>query len=154
MKYPKLVALSLIAVPAFALAASEPPETAAPRESCSNIEWSTAFLKEYPKAPAACREVTVRDGMKYARFNGKVSKVGANFVQVEVSDVANTPISTIAFRVGAGGRITIGDKLERVSDLRVGDPLTFWVREGQFGISPTLTDRPMPIIKPEAMATD
>jgi hypothetical protein len=154
MKFPKALALAFIAVPAFALAANAPPEVAASKESCSNIQWSSAFLKEYPKAPAACREVTVKDGIKYAKFNGKVSKVGGTFVQVEVSDVADIPISTIAFQVGVGGRITIGDKIERVKDLRVGDKLTFWVREGQFGVSPTLADQPMPIIKPEAMPTN
>jgi hypothetical protein len=154
MKFPKALALSFITIPAFAVAANAPTEVAAPKESCSNIKWSPAFLKEYPKSPAACREVTVKDGIKYAKFNGKVSKVGGKFIQVEVSDVADIPISTIAFEVGVGGKITIGDKIERVSDLQVGDQLTFWVREGQFGVSPTLADQPMPIIKPEAMLTN
>jgi hypothetical protein len=154
MKFQKALALSFIAIPAFALAANAPPEVAAAGESCSNIRWSPAFLKEYPKAAAACREVTVNDGIKYAKFNGKVSKVSGSFVQVEVSDVADIPISTIAFQVGVGGKITIDGKIERVRDLKVGDQLTFWVREGQFGVSPTLVDEPMPIIKPEAMPTN
>ena len=111
-------------------------------------------MKDYPKAPAACREVTVKDGVKYAKFNGKVSKVGKRFVQVEISDVADIPVSTIAFEIGSGGRITVEDKAEKVKDLKVGDKLTFWVREGQFGISPTLIDQPMSIIKPDAMPTD
>ena len=154
MKFQKALALSFIAIPAFALAANAPPEVAAAGESCSNIRWSPAFLKEYPKAAAACREVTVNDGIKYAKFNGKVSKVSGSFVQVEVSDVADIPISTIAFQVGVGGKITIDGKIERVRDLKVGDQLTFWVRECQFGVSPTLVDEPMPIIKPEAMPTN
>ena len=154
MKFPKTLALSLIAIPTLALAANGPPELAAPKESCSNIKWSAEFLKQYPKAPAACREVTVNEGIKYATFKGKVSKVGDNFVEVEVSNVADTPISTIAFQIGVGGRITVGDKIETVKELRVADQLTFWVREGQFGVSPTLSDRPMPIMKPVAMATN
>lgn len=150
----KTFALVVIAIPAMAFAANAAPTAQAPKESCSGIEWSPAFLKEYPKAPVACREVTVKDGVKFAKFSGKVSKVGHHFVQVEIFDVADIPISTIAFEIGTGGRITIGDKVEKVKDLIVGDKLTFWVREGQFGISPTLTDQPMPIIKPEAMSTD
>jgi hypothetical protein len=39
----------------------------------------------------------------------------------------------------------------KVKDLRVGDRLTLWVREDQFGISPTLTERPLRIVKPTAM---
>ena len=151
MKTLKNLTLLMIAVPAIlvggtALCAVEPP-----KESCSNIKWNPAFLKEYPKAPVTCREVTVKDGIKYAKFDGKVSKVDHQSVQVELSDVGNIPVSTIAFEVGVGGRITLGDKTEKVKDLRVGDQLTFWVREGEFGVSPTLVDKPMAIIKPDAM---
>lgn len=32
-----------------------------------------------------------------------------------------------------------------------GDNLSFWIREGKFGVFPTLTDQPMTIIKPETM---
>jgi hypothetical protein len=149
----KTLALSAIAVPAIAFAATA-PTVKAPNESCSNIEWSPAFLKEYPKAPAACRDVIVKDNVKFATFNGRVSKVGHNFVQVEISDVADIPISTIAFQIGTGGTVTVNDKLEKVKDLKVGDQLTFWVREAQFGISPTLTDQPMSILKPDAMPTN
>jgi hypothetical protein len=96
----------------------------------------------------------VKDGVKYATFNGVVSKVGHNFVQVSVSDVSDNPISMIAFQIGKGGRVTLGDKVEPVENLKVGDHLTFWVPEGRFGISPTLTDQPMTIIKPEAMSAN
>ena len=68
-----------------------------------------------------------------------------------MGDVADIPISTIAFQVGVGGKVTMNGKVQKVSSLKVGDQLTFWVREGQFEISPTLTDRPMTVIKPEAM---
>lgn len=152
MGYMKTFALSFLAFPALVLAAA--PQIAAPQESCSNIQWSPDFLKTYPKAPAACRDVTVKDGVKYARFDGVVAKVGHNYVQVTISDVADIPISTIAFQIGVGGTVTIGDKTERVKDLRLKDRLTFWVREGQFGISPTLADKPMPIIQPDAMTNN
>ena len=142
--------LCAIASPVIAFAAGAPSAVGTPNNSCANIQWNPAFLKEMPKAAAACREVTLKDGVKFAKFNGKVSKVGNNFVQVEVSDVADIPISTIAFQTNVGGRVTLNDKTIKVADLRLGDKLTFWVHEGQFGISPTLTDQPMSIIKPEA----
>jgi len=154
MNYFKALMCCAIALPSVVFAANAPMTIDTTTNSCSNIQWNPDFLTEFPKAAAACREVTIKDGAKYAKFNGKVSKVGHNFVQVEVSDVANTPISTIAFQIGVGGRITLKDKEEKVSDLKVGDELTFWVHEGQFGISPTLVDKPMKIIKPDAMATN
>jgi hypothetical protein len=150
----RLAAMILAATPAIFLGANVQAAVPAPKESCSNIQWNPKFLKDYPKAPVECREVTVKDGIKYAKFNGKVSKVDHLFVQVEVSDVADIPVSTIAFQVGVGGRITLNDKEERVSDLKVGDQLTFWVREGAFGISPTLVAEPIAVIKPEAMSAN
>jgi hypothetical protein len=152
MKQFKIRVSGAAAISVIAFAASASPTVEAPKESCSNIEWSPAFLKDYPKAPVACREVTVKDGVKFAKFKGKVSKVGHHFVQVEILDVADIPVSTIAFQIGAGGHITMADKVITVENLKVGDQLTFWVREAQFGISPTLTDKPMAIIKPEAMS--
>lgn len=145
---PATLALAVAAI-LFAGAASSAIET--PKESCANIKWNPAFLKDHPNAPVTCQEVSVKDGVKYAKFYGKVSKVQSQRVEVEISDVGAIPVSTIAFEVGKGGRITIGDKTERVKDLRIGDQLTFWVREGEFGISPTLTDQPIAIIKPEPM---
>ena len=145
MYFIKALILAAIVLPSMALALDPPKET------CSNIQWSPEFLKEYPKAPVACREITIKDGVKYAKFNGKVSKTDNKMVQVEIFNVADTPISTIAFQIGVGGRITVDGKEERVKDLKVGDVLTFWVRENQFGISPTLTEQPMRIIKPGAM---
>jgi hypothetical protein len=142
---------AFVVVPAFAISAIAAPTVPAAQESCANIRWNAAFLTDYPKAPAACREVVVKDGVKYAKFNGKVSKVGHHFVQVAILDVADIPISSIAFEIGAGGEITVGDTVESVKDLKLGDKLSFWVPEGQFGVSPTLTAKPMKIIKPESM---
>jgi hypothetical protein len=144
--------LALMAIgPSGLLVAAIAGSADLPKQSCVNIKWNAAFLKEYPDAPATCQEVTVKDGVKYAKFYGKVSKVDHQSVQVAISDVGSFPVSTIAFEVGQGGRITLGDKTELVKDRQVGDRLTFWVREGEFGVSPTLADRPIAIIKPEPM---
>ena len=145
MKIAKLSMVFLMVLPASLLAAE------IPKESCVNVQWSAEFLKQYPKAPVSCREVTVKDGIKYAKFNGKVSKVGSKLVQVEMLDVGDIAVSTIAFEVGVGGRVTLGDKEERVKDLKVADILTFWVKEGAFGVSPTLDAAPIRIIKPLPM---
>jgi hypothetical protein len=154
MKSFKILGFVAIVVPALAISAVAAPNVPAPKESCSNIQWNPAFLADNPKAPAACRDVVVKDGVKYATFDGKVTKVGHHFVQVAISDVMGIPISTIAFEIGTGGRITVGDKVETVKELTPGDKLTFWIQEGKFGISPTLTDQPMKIVKPDVMSAD
>jgi hypothetical protein len=147
--------ISIVACAAVGLAATtHAAPSPGPSNDCASIVWNRAFLQELPKAAAACRDVTVKDGVKYAQFKGKVSKVGKHYVQVAISDVANIPISMIAFEIGDGGRITLNDKEEKVADLKVGDQLTFWVHEGEFGVMPTLTDKTMRIIKPDAMSTN
>jgi hypothetical protein len=138
------VALCLLGV---AYAAPAP----GPSNDCASTVWNPAFLKELPKAAAACRDVTVKDGVKYAQFKGDVSKIGKHYVQVAVSDVANIPISMIAFEIGDGGTVTMNDKEVTVADLKVGDHLTFWVHEGEFGVMPTMTNKTMRIIKPSSM---
>jgi hypothetical protein len=144
--------ISIVACTAFGSAATtQAAPTPGPSNDCASIVWNPAFLQELPKAAAACRNVTVKDGVKYAQFMGKVSKVGKHYVQVAISDVANIPISMIAFEIGDGGKITLNDREEKVADLKVGDQLTFWVHEGEFGVMPTLTDKTMRIIKPDAM---
>jgi hypothetical protein len=48
----------------------------------------------------------------------------------------------------------MGETVETVKELKIGDVLTFWVRENQFGFLPTLTDKPMTIVKPDAMTAE
>ena len=88
--------------------------------------------------------------MQMCRFWSAIRKHRQPVVVWKCANVANDPISDIAFEVGVGGRVTVNDKVEKVSQLKAGDVLTFWVREGVFGVSPTLSDEPMRIIKPEA----
>ena len=141
----RVLVVSAITAPAICVAAD------APKELCADIQWSQDFLKEFPKAPAACRAVVEKDGVKYAQFDGHVKKVGKDVVEVEIHNVANTAISEIGFEVGTGGTINLNGKEVKVKDLKMGDLITFWVREGVYGISPTIAERPLRIVKPTAM---
>lgn len=154
MKNPNVALIAACLLLPATVMADAPPMVPAAHETCADIKWNPVFLTRYPKAPAAWRSVETQDGVKYAKFMGKVAKVGPTFVEVAVSDVADYPISTIAFEIGVGGRITVNDKVEKVSELKMDDRLTFWVREGEFGISPTIADKPMRIVKPEAMPSN
>jgi len=120
-----------------------------PTYACANVRWSDEFLRYFPKAPAACRDVTQRDGMDYARFDGRVSRIGPHFVWVEVADVANIPIATVEFKIGSGGTAEINDRVVKVQDLKVDDRLTLWFREGQFGTL-SIPRQQVAIFEPEA----
>ncbi len=126
--------------------------TAAPRSlarTCATIQWSPDFLKSYPTAAAACRGIAVKRGIEFAEFRGTVSQVNHDLVQVNVLDIAGMPISTIAFLMGKDGQVVIDRQGKKVNDLERGDQLTFWIREGLFGVSPTLKDHPMLLVRPE-----
>jgi hypothetical protein len=117
--------------------------------SCASIRWNPVFLDAYPTAAAACRKVDEINGVQFAEFRGTISQVNHDVVQVEVSNVVGTPISTIAFLTGRDGQIVIDRAGKTISDLKRGDELTFWIREGRFGVSPNWTDHPMLIARPE-----
>jgi hypothetical protein len=106
-------------------------------------------LSAYPTAAAACRQVVVRNGIEFAEFKGIVSQVNHDVIQVQISDVAGLPLSTIVFLTGKDGHVVIDETGKQVSTLVRGDQLTFWIREGRFGVSPTLKDHPMLIVSPE-----
>src|SRR5665213_4555869 len=50
--------------------------------TCVDIQWNAEFLKAYPRAPAACQEIAVRNGKKFARFTAKVTAVESGAVTV------------------------------------------------------------------------
>lgn len=147
------VGLCAAAVLTVAGAASASQQMNSSVHACANIRWSDAFLKRFPKAAAACRDVTAKDGAEYARFDGRVSKVGPAFVRVDLYDVASIPISAIAFKIGVGGTVEINDQVVQVRNLKVNDRLTIWVRDGQFGTLSRPSDQRIAVLKPEATFT-
>jgi hypothetical protein len=102
--------------------------------ACMDIKWNAEMLKMYPRAPAACQEVAVRDGKKYARFVGKVTSIGPEGVAVRFSNVAGDPGREITVKPGANSKVTMAGKKVAYSTLQKGDELTFWVPENQVGV--------------------
>ncbi len=69
----KLAVFALTAIPLVGAAADQP------KLSCiKDITFSQEFLERYPKAGAACHEVVMKDGQKWARFDANVVKVKGN----------------------------------------------------------------------------
>lgn len=103
-----------------------------PKVSCNDLTFSQEFLKNYPKAPAACLEARVYHGKRYAKFNGKVYMTDPNFITVQVFNVAGDALDTFSFKPSTTAMLLVNGKQEKYSDLKVGDPLTFWVAETRF----------------------
>ena len=120
-------------------------------EACMKIKWNGQFLKEHPRAPAGCQEVDTRNGIKYAKFSGTVKAVSAGSATVAMKNVAGTELGTIKVDTGGGAMVTINGKETKASDLKAGDNLNFYVKEGDFGASPTMVETAPKTVTPKAM---
>ena len=103
-----------------------------PKVACTELTFSHDFLAKYPKAPAACQEARVYKGKRYAKFNGKVSKKDASAMTVQVFNVAGDPLDTISVKPSATATVVVNGERAKLTDLKVGDPLTFWVAETRY----------------------
>ena len=123
-------------------------------QACMKIQWNAQFLKEHPRAPAGCQEVVTRDGVKYAKFSGTVKSVSGTEATVAMKNVAGTEGTTIKVDTGGGAMVTINGKDTKASDLKVGDSLNFYVKEGEFGASPMLAPAKPAVVTPKAMPSN
>ena len=108
--------------------------------ACSNIVFHKEFLDKYPKAPAVCRSVAVKDGVKSAKFAAKVVGLDKGTVKVQFLNVAGDPVAgmePLSFTPKEGATLSVNGKHEKYKDLKAGDSLNFYVSENRVGI---LTD--------------
>ena len=120
-------------------------------DACMKIKWNAQFLKEHPRAPAGCQEVDTRNGMRYAKFSGTVKSMSNGTAVVAMKNVAGTEVGNITVSTTGTGMVTINGKETKASDLKVGDNLNFYVKEGEFGASETMSDAPAKTVTPKPM---
>ena len=132
MKY--VVAALVVLAPVSMTWAVTPDPESLPKVNCSDFKFSQAFLAKYPKAPAACLEGRVYKGHKYAKFSAKVFLNSPDRTTVQFLNVSGDPIETISFKPAAGATLTFNGKKVKYSDLKPGDPLTFWMPESRMSV--------------------
>ena len=107
---------------------------------CSNIVFNQEFLDKYPKAPAVCRSVAVKNGVKSAKFAAKVVGLDKGSVKVQFLNVAGDPVAgmePLLFTPKEGATLSVNGKHVKYKDLKAGDSLNIYVSENRVGI---LTD--------------
>jgi hypothetical protein len=128
----KIFATVLVVVPLVALGQDEAKDQ--PKLSCvKDITFSPEFLAKYPNAGAACREVVMKNGEKWARFDAKVVKVKGNEVTADFLDNYGQTITTLTFVASADARVKEDGKDMKYSSLEPGHTLTFYVPESRVG---------------------
>jgi len=102
--------------------------------TCMDIQWNAEFLKAYPRAPAACQEIAVRNGKNFARFTAKVTSVKSDNVTVRFLSSGGEQGREMSLEPGPNARVEIAGKKIDYSKLRKDDVLTFWVPERALGV--------------------
>ena len=71
----KFATFALLVLPLTCLADTQGEQ---PKLSCiKDFTFSHEFLARHPNAGAACREVAIKDGVKWVRFEAEITKVVA-----------------------------------------------------------------------------
>jgi hypothetical protein len=128
----KLAALVLAVSPLSAVAQDQPPNGS--KLSCvTGITYSQEFLSRYPRAGAACREVQMRNGEKWVRFDAKVADVKGDQVTTNFLDEMNMPVSTVVFKATPGAKIMVNGGEVDIASLKKGDKLDLWWPQSKLG---------------------
>jgi hypothetical protein len=102
--------------------------------SCiKDVAYNKEFLDAYPKAPAACRSVQVKDGQKWVQFVGEVTKRKDNEVTVSMENAVGDSLGEVTFAPTAEAKVSMEGKEKTYSSLRVGDKFEMYVPENRFG---------------------
>ena len=123
----RLAVLILATTPLVGLAQDKSKPT------CTNFVFSQQFLKAYPKGPAACREVVEKDGLKWVRFDAKVTDVKGTEVTADILNAMSAPILTLTFTAPADATLDVGGQQAKFSTLRSGQEISIWSPESRVG---------------------
>jgi len=123
----RLVVLILATTPLVGLAQDQSKPT------CTNFVFSQQFLKAYPKGAAACREVVEKDGLKWVRFDAKVTGVKGTEVTADILNAMSAPILTLTFTAPADATLDVGGQQAKFSTLASGQEVSIWAPESRVG---------------------
>lgn len=120
--------VTLIAIPLVGAAADEP------KLSClKDFTFSQDFLNRHPKAGAICREVVMKEGQKWARFDARVVELKGKQVTVDFVDGTEKPVETLSFNTSPEARVQVNGQEMTYGALGTGDRISIWVPESRAG---------------------
>jgi hypothetical protein len=121
-----LAATALVLIPLTGFADDQP------KLSCvKDITYSEQFLAKYPKAGAACREVVMKNGEKWARFDADVVKVQGNTVTATFKGAANESLDTLTISGASDVHVSVEGQDTKLSSLQPHQQLSFWVPQSR-----------------------
>ena len=125
-----------IALPlTIGIALADSPMASDKKIACSEVKYSSEFLKKYPDAPAACIEAVEKNGKRYAKFQARVYLNSKDRTTVELLNTRGDRLSTFSFKPSAEGGVHVGDKQVKFHDLKPGEKISFYVSEDRLTAS-------------------
>ena len=121
------------------------------RLQCSDLHFSEAFLQRYPQAPAACIDARQdQDGGKWAKFHARVFLNSSDRTTVNLLGPDGAMKTTFSFRPRPGATIQLNGRNTRITSLRPGDELDFWIPESKLtaGEMPEATAQSWQVLPP------
>ena len=146
-----MLGLALIAALSVASRATAINPDRMTRLQCSDLHFSEAFLQRYPHAPAACIDARQdQDGAKWAKFHARVFLNSSDRTTVNLLGPSGAMKTTFSFRPRPGATIQVNGRNTRITSLRVGDELDFWVPESKMtaGEMPEATAQSWQVLPP------
>ena len=119
--------------------------------ACSDVKYSSEFLKKYPDAPAACIEAVEKEGKRYAKFQARVYLNSADRTTVQLLNTRGDPLSTFSFKPGPDAAVEIEGKKTKFTDLKKGEKISFYVSEDRLAASelPGSTEESWAVLPPQ-----
>ena len=133
--YGALAGATLALPLAIGTAFAESPMASEKKISCSEVKYSSEFLKKYPDAPAACVEAIEKNGTRYAKFKARVYLNSKDRTTVTLLSPKGEDLSTFSFKPSAEGGVHVNDKLIKFHDLKPGEKISFYVSENRLTAS-------------------
>ena len=116
-------------------------------QACMKIKWNAQFLKDVRRAPAGCQDVATRNGIHYAKFWEQLSPSRALICNGCHERMSRAPKA----RAVNHQWCQPDDQWQGNQGVRPvgGDNLNFYVKEGDFGASPTIEGAPAQVVTPK-----
>jgi hypothetical protein len=128
----KLIALLLTTAP-LVCAAQNQSENQTKLSCVKDITFHQEFIKSYPGVAAACKEVSLKDGQKWVRFDAKIRSLSKDQLTADFTNAMDSTVQTVVFKPKPDARLTVNGSEAKLSSLKSGDTLSVWMPESRIG---------------------
>lgn len=126
----KLIALLLATTPLVCMAQNQDQA----KLSCvKDITYNQEFVQRYPKVGAACREVAIKDGQKWVRFDAKIASIKKDQLTADFVNEMGGTVQTVVFQAKPDVRLKVNGSDAKLSSLKAGDAIEVWMPESRLG---------------------